>query len=84
MVTSLFAVYRILDPDEPVTWKKVLRVVISGAACTVVIPGLLRYYYQNEDPFVACTLTGLASYCFDPALKIGQKFFIKKLSKLWS
>jgi hypothetical protein len=79
-VTTIITVYRIAKPDELVTWKKVIRIVTSGLACTVVIPGLLRYQFQNEDPFVAAALSGLIAYCFEPLLEIISKYLLKTAS----
>jgi hypothetical protein len=79
LFTSIITVYRIVEPDEPVTWKKAVRIISSGLACTVVIPGLLRYYCQNEDPFVASALSGLTAYCFEPVLKIISNLLSKRL-----
>lgn len=79
-VTTIITVYRIAKPDELVTWKKVIRIVSSGLACTVVIPGLLRYQFQNDDPFVAAALSGLIAYCFEPLLEIASKIVVNTAS----
>ncbi|WP_342086104.1 hypothetical protein [Dyadobacter sp. OTU695] len=76
----LLTIYRIFEPEQPVTRRKTVRILISGVVSILLVPGIAVFYFNIQNPFFSAALTGLTSYCFEPILKIGQEKFIKRVS----
>jgi len=74
----LIAIYRIFEPEEPISKRKMIRIVIMCISCALLVPGLALYWMTVKNPFFSGVLTGLSVYCFEPLLDLAKNKFINK------
>ncbi|MCE6987500.1 hypothetical protein [Dyadobacter sp. CY323] len=85
-IVSIFAAvlivfYRVYEPDEPLSKRKTIRVVIMGLSSALLVPGLVVYWAKVQNPFLAAVITGLSVYCFEPIMEKAKSKLMTKIDK---
>jgi len=75
----VIAIYRIFEPEEPISKRKMIRIVIMCFCSALLVPGLVVYWMKVENPFLSGVTTGLTVYCFEPLLELGKRKLINKV-----
>lgn len=77
----LFALYRIFEPAEPPTRRRVVSVVIMALISALLVPGLVVHWFNITNAFAAATVTGITVYGFEQVVTGLRKILINKIDK---
>ena len=77
----LIVIYRVFEPEEPISKRKTIRIVIMGLTSALLVPGLVVYWMKVENAFLAAVITGLSVYGFEPILEKCKTYLITKIDK---
>lgn len=80
-VANLIALYRIFESDIQPTRRKMSAIVIMGLISCLLVPGLVVYWMEIDNAFIAALVTGLTVYSFEQVLQAARERFIKNIKK---
>lgn len=77
---ALFTLYRIYEPENAPTTRKVISMVIMGLISALLVPGLVIHIFKIENVFTAGAVTGITVYGFEQVIALAKGMVLRKLS----
>lgn len=76
---TLFAIYRIYEPETMPTRRKIVSTILMGAISALLVPGLVIHFFNIENVFVAGAVTGITVYGFEQIVTIARSMVLNKI-----
>jgi len=76
---TIFVIIRIYEPEVPLSRRKVIYVITSGAATALLVPGLVVYWFKVDNAFMAGFATAVVVLSFEFIVQIIREKVIRKL-----
>lgn len=77
----LFGLYRIFEPEEPLTTRRIITVVIMVAIAGLLVPGLIVNWFNITDPFMAAGITGITVIAFEQVIALAKRKVLNRVEK---
>lgn len=75
----LFGMYRIFEPEEMPTRRKIISTILMGLISALLVPGLVIHVFNITNVFIAAAVTGITVYSFEQVVAMARSMILKKL-----
>lgn len=81
IAAMLFGLYRIFEPVEPLTTRRVITVMIMVFIAGLLVPGLIVNWFNITDPFMAAGITGITVVGFEQVIALSKRVVLRNIDK---
>lgn len=78
-VTAAISIYRIFEPETPLSRRKVVLIITIGFICCLLVPGLVVYWMGVRNPFISAAITGIFAYSFEQVIHVLRDKLVSKV-----